>query len=326
MRPSLVAEAVAKCVQVKQPFFIWGQPGIGKSAIVHQVAKTLGMEIVDLRLSTLDSPDLRGYPHIIDGRMCFATPDFLPTDLNSTGILFLDELNAGRPDVQAATYQLVFDRQIGRYKLPPGWAIAAAGNRETDQGVTYTMPAPLANRFVHLYQEVSFPDWRGWANKEHIKVEITNFMSFRPDLLMQPDYDKSAFPTPRSWTAASKVIDGTQSREVERALVAGAVGDGAAAELAAFLKIYRELPNPDSVILAPEKATVPKDLATLYALCGALANRANETNFAQVIKFARRLKPEFQTLLVRDAVSRKPALADTQELTQWTIDNAGILS
>jgi MoxR-like ATPase len=325
MKPSLVTDAIDRCIEVKQSLFIWGPPGAGKSAVTKQTTLRRKMSMIDLRLSLLDSVDLRGFPHLRDNRMHFATPIFLPTDPDSTGVLFLDEMNAGTPATQAAAYQLVLDGKLGEYVLPKGWAIIAAGNRETDQGVTYTMPAPLANRFVHIDYDVDFNDWRDWAMKASIKQEVINFINFRPDLLMDFDPDKRAFPTPRSWEFVSKIIDGGQSIEVERALIAGSVGEGAAAELAAFLKIYRNLPNPDAILMNPKKADVPKDLATLYALCGALANRASEANFDRLVEYCDRMKPEFQTLCIRDSVARQPLLANTQTFGNWAIKNKDVL-
>lgn len=325
MRPSLASEAISKCISVKQPLFLWGQPGVGKSAITRDVAKNSALDLIDLRLSLLDSVDLRGFPHMDGGRMHFATPIFLPTDPNSTGILFLDEMNAAPPAVQSAAYQLVLDRRIGEYKLPDGWAIIAAGNRETDQGVTYTMPAPLANRFTHIDFEVHFDDWRSWAVANGIKPEIVNFINFRPGLLNDFDPDKRAFPTPRSWEFVSRIVDGKQSVEVERALISGSIGEGAAAELAGFLKIYRNLPNPDSVLLNPKTADVPTDPATLYALCGALSSRASESNFDRLVEYCGRMKPEFQVLCVRDSVTRNKELAHTNAFSNWAVANASVL-
>jgi hypothetical protein len=325
MKPSQAAEAIAKCIQVKQPLFLWGQPGVGKSAITRDVAAALNLELIDLRLSLLDSVDLRGFPHMENKRMHFATPIFLPTDPNSSGILFLDEMNAAPPAVQSAAYQLVLDRRIGEYKLPDGWAIIAAGNRETDQGVTYTMPAPLANRFTHIDFDVNYDDWRAWALKNGIKPEIINFISFRPNLLNDFDPDKRAFPTPRSWEFVSRIIDGKQSIEIERALISGSVGEGAAAELAGFLKIYRNLPNPDVVLMNPSKADVPTDPATLYALCGALSARASQNNFDRLIEYCERIKPEFQVLCIRDAFTRDNTLAHTQAFSNWAAKNSSVI-
>lgn len=325
MRPSHAAEAIKACTAVRQPLFVWGQPGVGKSAVIKQLAAESNRELIDLRLSLLDSVDLRGFPHMRDARMHFATPIFLPTDPNSTGILFLDEMNAAQPSTQAAAYQLVLDRRLGEYKLPDGWSIIAAGNRETDQGVTYTMPAPLANRFVHIDFEVHFDDWRAWAIAAGIKPEVVNFINFRPGVLNDFDPDKRAFPTPRAWEFVDRVLGSNSNPIVERGLIAGAVGDGASAEFAAFLKIFRNLPNPDAILMNPKNAPVPTDLATLYALCGALAARASEANFERLVEYCDRLKEEFQVLCVRDAVTRNRDLASTQAFTDWAVKNANVL-
>lgn len=326
MRPIHAAEAIKACLAVQQPLFVWGQPGVGKSAVIRQLAKDNNLQLIDLRLSLLDSVDLRGFPHMKESRMHFATPIFLPTDPDSTGILFLDEMNAALPSVQAAAYQLVLDRRLGEYTLPKGWAIIAAGNRETDQGVTYTMPAPLANRFTHIDFDVHFDDWRTWAMANNIRPEVVNFINFRPGILNDFDPDKRAFPTPRSWEFVNRILDSDTSPIVERSLIAGAVGDGAASEFVAFLKIFRDLPNPDAVLMNPKTAVVPTDLATLYALCGALAARASDANFERLVEYCGRLKEEFQVLCVRDAVTRNRDLAQTQAFTDWAIKNAAVLT
>lgn len=323
MKPSFVHEAVEHCLSIKQPVFIWGPPGAGKSSVVAQVAKASNIQLIDIRLSQYDSVDLRGGPRITEECMYFVPPATLPRD--GHGILFLDEMNAAPESVQAAAYQLVLDRKLGEYTLPDGWTVIAAGNRETDQSVVYTMPAALANRFVHIDFDVDFDDWRNWAIDNKFKTEVTNFISFRPNLLMEFDPDRRAFPTPRSWEFVNRVLGITNNTAVERALIAGAVGDGAAAEFAAFLKIFRTLPNPDWVLMNPSKAEVPDDPATLYALCGALAQRANEANFDRLIEFAERMKGEFQVLCVRDAVARTKDLAHTKMFTDWAIKNANVL-
>ena len=324
MRPTHVKGAIEACIDRKQPLFLWGPPGVGKSSLVKQTAAARDLQVIDLRLSLLDSVDLRGFPHMVNGRMHFATPVFLPTDPDSTGILFLDEINAGKPDVQAAAYQLVLDRAVGEYNLPPGWSIIAAGNRETDGGVTYTMPAPLANRFVHVEYDVHFDDWRAHAINSGYRSEVVNFISFRPGLLNDPDFDKKAFPTPRSWEFVNNILDSADPI-VEAGLISGAVGDGASAEFRGFLKIFRNLPNPDGILLNPKTATVPEDLATLYALCGALAERASPANFDRLIEYCERLKEEFQVLCVRDAVTRNRELAQTQTFVNWSIRNSAAL-
>src|SRR5260370_954023 len=130
MKASSICEALRVLFEAQQPTFIWGGPGIGKSAIVRQVATSLEVALQDVRALLLDPVDLRGLPFLgPDGRSKWATPDFLPTE--GEGILFLDELNAAPAMVQASCYQLVLDRTLGEYTLPDGWAIVAAGNRHS---------------------------------------------------------------------------------------------------------------------------------------------------------------------------------------------------
>ena len=325
MKPSQIAKAIRRAVKAQRPMFIWGQPGVGKSSVLKSIAEEDGLELSDLRLSLLDPVDLRGFPYRDGNTMRWAPADMLPQDPNSRGILFLDEMNAAPPATQAAAYQLVLDRRIGAYELPPGWTIIAAGNRDGDSGVTYTMPAPLANRFIHEEFEVDFDDWTRWALQAGIRTEVLNFIRFRPELLNHFDPDQRSFPTPRSWQFVSDILsDGSEDPEVENGMIAGAVGKGATAEFKAFLRIYRDLPNPDAVLLAPQQAKVPTDPATLYALCGALSVRATENNFDRFMVYADRIKPEFQVLMVRDAVVRNKDLANTQAFNAWAMKNGDV--
>jgi MoxR-like ATPase len=189
MKPSLICATLNRLIKIRQPVFIWGAPGVGKSQIVAQVAAGQQLPLVDIRAVLLDPVDLRGLPHIdSEGRAHWSPPDFLPQ--NGSGVLFLDELNAAPPLVQAACYQLVLDRRIGEYRLPEGWSIIAAGNRETDRAVTHRMPSALANRFVHLSFDPDLGDWLVWAAAHDVSPEVVAFLRYRPGLLHAFDAQK----------------------------------------------------------------------------------------------------------------------------------------
>ena len=142
------------------PVMLWGPPGVGKSQMVAQVAQRHGMPVIDIRLSQMEPSDLRGIPFRVDDRVDWAVPSMLPNAQRhgGQGILFLDEITSVPPSVSAAAYQLILDRKLGAYEVPAGWAIFAAGNRQGDRGVTYTMPAPLANRFSHFDVDINLDD------------------------------------------------------------------------------------------------------------------------------------------------------------------------
>ena len=136
MKASNLISVITSLSEQKVPTFLWGAPGIGKSSIVKQIADSLNIGFIDLRLALMDPTDLKGIPFYDkeSHSALWAPPAFLPRD--GTGILFLDELNSAPPSVQASAYQLILDRKVGEYELPDGWAIVSAGNRESDRGVT----------------------------------------------------------------------------------------------------------------------------------------------------------------------------------------------
>lgn len=326
MKPSVVSQALrALVVGEGQPVFIWGSPGIGKSAVVHQLAAELSIALRDIRALLLDPVDLRGLPFVgRDGLSKWATPDFLPAD--GEGIIFLDELNAAPAMVQASCYQLVLDRKLGEYTLPEGWVIVAAGNRDSDRASTTRMPTPLRNRFVHLDFEVDVQEWSEWAIKTSIRPEVIAFIRFRPELLSAFDRDSNAFPSPRTWEFVSRILNSKPDPSAEHELVAGAVGSGPATEFSAFLRTFRELPNIDAILLNPTQEPVPENAAAQYAVASALARCASDSNFDRICRYLKRMPTEFNILSVRDASLYSPAIRSTAAYTKWAVENHHVLA
>ena len=192
------------------------------------------------------------------------------------GILFLDEITSVPPSVSAAAYQLILDRRLGAYEVPDGWAIFAAGNRQGDRGVTYSMPAPLANRFSHYELDVNLDDWVAWAYANGIDERLIAFLRFRPELLFEfdPAHNPVAFPSPRSWEFAHRALQkfGSNSAVLVEALQA-CVGPAAGIELHAFVDNLDKLPDIDAITRG-EKVGVPKETDLQYAVASALVGRA----------------------------------------------------
>lgn len=340
MRPAHAIQAVKHCVQIKQPVFLHGSPGVGKSDVVRQVAKDLGYDLIDLRLSQLDPVDLRGVPSV-DQEVHVTrwnVPNFLPTE--GKGILFLDEFNSAAQATQAAAYQLVLDRKLGDYKVPEGWAIVAAGNRASDRAIVNTMSTALKNRFTHVDYDVNHDDWCAWALTADIHVAVLGFIRFRPSLLNQFDMvtnnqkekdrvksikDQQAFATPRSWQFLSRIMNANPPQDVEMDLYTGTVGEAAALELNGYLKHYRNLPDLDALILNPEKTKVPESPATLYALATGLAAKAKGHNFEAIMTYVARMPMEFQVLTVKDAFTRDDKLTSTKAGVSWCVKNQNVV-
>ncbi len=329
MTPTQIISALHTLLAIRRPVFLWGAPGVGKSQVVAAVARERNMALRDVRAVLIDPVDLRGIPRISgDGRTTWCPPDFLPGPGDpENGVLFLDELNAAPPLVQAACYQLILDRRVGEYQLPDGWAVVAAGNRDGDRAVTHRMPTALANRMVHLDFETDLDDWLDWARKAGIRPEVSAFLRFRPRLLHDFDARSAgrAFPSPRTWEFVSDIMNAAPSPDVEHELLRGTVGAGAAAEFTGFLRVWRELPTAEEVLAAPLSAPFPEEPAALYALCEAVARRASAENASALTGFAARLPAEFGVLLMRDAVCRDARLTETDAFAGWARDNAQVL-
>ncbi len=329
MKPEQVISALQLLIDIQQPVFIWGAPGIGKSQIVAHVAKEKNYKLIDIRAILLDPVDLRGLPHITsDKQAAWCAPAFLPKeDSTDKGIIFLDELNAAPPLVQAACYQLVLDRKIGEYTLPQGWTVIAAGNGEKDRSVTHRMSTALANRMVHIEMQTSADDWIIWAEKANIRKEIIAFLRFRPQLLhdFDPQRSSKAFASPRSWAFVSQILNASTDPALEYELFQGTIGMAAATEFTGFLQVWRELPTIEDITRCPQESTVPSEPATLYALCESLGSKAHLGNIEQLTCYAHRLPVEFAVLFMRTAVCQDENIVHSPAFTDWAQKNAHVL-
>jgi len=269
--PKAAKRSIRKAIGTRRPVFLWGPPGIGKSDIVKQIGEDAGREVVDVRLALWEPTDIKGIPYYNtdQGKMVWAPPAELPTDPSSTAIIFLDELNSAPPAVQAAAYQLILNRRVGTYELPKGVDVVAAGNREGDRGVTYRMPAPLANRFIHLEAKVDFDDFQEWAVMNAIHPEVLGYVGFaKQDLYdFDPKSPSKAFATPRSWVFVSDLLkDDDTDLDTLHNLVAGAVGDGLAVKFMAHRKIAGRLPKAIDILEGKVKDLQIKEVSAMYSL------------------------------------------------------------
>ena len=327
MKPSQATHALNIALTARRPAFIWGAPGIGKSAVVAQLAAARKVEMRDIRLSMLDPVDLKGFPTVNKAKtqMTWLPADFLPTE--GEGILFLDEMNGAAQAVQAPAYQLVLDRRLGDYVLPDGWDIVAAGNRTTDRSVAHAMPAALANRFVHIDMEADLDDWCKWALDNDIAPELVAFMRFRPALLhdFKPSGDIRTFPSPRSWEFVNDIRKTNPPRDLEHELVKGCVGEGAAVEFSGFIRVIADLPSTDEILLSPDTAQMPTTPAALYALTVSLSRKTTAANFDQLMTYVERMGVDFQVVYVKDALASCKAITNTKRYLKWGLANQNVL-
>lgn len=305
-------------VKRKRPVFIWGPPGIGKSETVAQVANELGGLMIDLRMAQMEPTDIRGIPFFNKeiNKMDWAPPVDLPDEETASQypvvVLFLDEMNSAAPAVQAAGYQLILNRRVGKYVLPDNVVIVAAGNRESDKGVTYRMPMPLANRFVHIEMRTDFDSWQQWAVMKGVNQEVVGYLMRNKQDLYDFDSKSSsrAFATPRSWVFVSDLLnmDGKQDTDTIYALTAGAIGEGLASKFGTHRKFVAQLPEPMDVFTGKVSDLDVKEVSAMYSLTvsmcyelkGIMENKKVDSNkFNQYLdNFLKYMMKNFETELV----------------------------
>lgn len=296
---------------------VWGSPGIGKSDIARLAAQSIGYKLIDVRGSLLDPVDLRGLPYLANGISRWAPPIFLPRPEDGPTVLFLDEINRAVPTVQNALLQLVLDRRIGEYELPADCLILSACN-DADTGVQ-KMSDALYSRFTHYSMIADLDDWRSWAletDSDHLSM-IVGFLSYRPALLNAYERHARAWPNPRAWVHAGRIVSDPGDAASELAALEGTIGHGAAIELLAFMRVYRSLGSIDAILLDPEHAAVPSAPLDLYAVASAMIHYANAINLDRVIAFLERIAPEYSLFAIKGIVSKDNALAKTDPFIRW---------
>ena len=294
LSPNKAKNALRHAMKKKRPVFLWGPPGIGKSDIVAQVTNEFSNSLlIDIRLSLWDPTDIKGIPYFDSKnvKMVWGAPSELPDEEMAAKydniVVFFDELNSAAPAVQAAAYQLVLNRRVGQYKLPDNVIIVAAGNRETDKGVTYRMPSPLANRFIHIELAVDFDDWFQWAVDNNQHKDVVGYISFaKKDLYdFDPKSASRSFATPRSWAFVSELLDDELDEGTTTDLVSGSVGEGLGVKFMAHRKIAASMPNPSDILAGKVKDMSTSEISAMYSLTVSLCYELKEASDKNDKKF-----------------------------------------
>ena len=262
-----------------RPVFIWGAPGIGKSALVEKFADDVGMECVSLLGSQLAPEDIICIPRITDEVSEFLPPKMIAR--KEPYVLFLDELNACSQEVQKAFYSLIYERRIGEYHLPEGSVVIGAGNRMQDNAIVKTMSSALINRMFHVQLKVNAEKWLDWAYTEGIHPWITEYITIRPEhLFSTPPKTEEPFSTPRSWHMLSDLLKeyekstGTVSQETLKMLSYGCISSSHAGMFVAFTKQLGNKNLLSDIIKGDAKwPGAPEERDVLYFLAQSFRDR-----------------------------------------------------
>ncbi|MER7934765.1 MULTISPECIES: AAA family ATPase [unclassified Streptomyces] len=288
-RPDTQLEALTLAVAADLPVLLWGEPGIGKTAALTQLAHSLDLPLTTVIASVHEPSDFSGLPVVGDDPAVqgipMAPPDWAVRLVRAgRGLLFLDELSTAPPAVQAALLRLVLERRVGALRLPPGVRIVAAANPRSSAADGWELSPPLANRFVHLQwaheHEVVVRGLGGtWpratlprldpqrlpAAVDFARRAVCGLLATRPTLVHRLPSGETrrggAWPSPRSWEMTLRLVAfahaAGSSRDVLSLLVRGTVGDGPGLELLASVD-RMELPDPETLLADPDAADLPE--------------------------------------------------------------------
>lgn len=314
---------------------LWGPPGVGKSQGVRQIAANVEVRtgkrvnITDVRLLLFNPVDLRGIPTANADKTLaiWLKPQIFQMDDSQdvVNILFLDEISAAPPSVQAAAYQITLDRVIGEHKLPDNCFVIAAGNRTTDKTVAYTMPKALANRMCHLEVIGDHDSWHKWAIKSGIHESVIGYLNYKPEKLMQTDNkDANAFATPRTWEMVSRLLTCVSNELAEiYPMVVGCIGEELANDFREWYDVFQNVPPVDKIFEGTHKG-VPQIPGILYALSSrivAYARTHHSTNeIGNAICYVSKFPAEFRNKVFADLLRIKevrPTLKINERFCDW---------
>jgi len=323
MKPSDIQTFILNRANAKRKHHImlWGAPGSGKTEITMHCARQYGNAIM-MRLTNFDQVDLRGIPVASGNVTKWLTPDMLPQ--KGKGIIVLDEMVQATPGVQAAAGQLL-DGHLGDYTVPPGYLFVATGNRDTDRAATNRMPSHIANRFTHIDFEVDLQDWLTWADGAGVNEMVKAFLMFKPTWLHQFDPKQRVNPTCRTWEIVSDDLNDGVADGNMLEILSGTIGAGAAVEFVGFIRVFRELPDYDSIKKRPTTVTVPQDVAVKYALAGMLSAFTTPQDMGRIMQFVERLPDEFQILCTQEMTRKNSKLAETSAYIGWCASHKDLL-
>ncbi|AHM04608.1 MoxR-like ATPase [Roseibacterium elongatum DSM 19469] len=275
-------------------WMLHGRPGVGKTEIVQTLARQVGADLHDLRLTTIEPQDLRGLPFYdhAAGRTVWYRPEDLPDDPARPAILFLDELTAAAPTLQPTVYGLLQERRVGRHRLPDSVFIVAAGNMVEDGAIAYDMGTALSDRLIHMIVQADAEDWlKTYAAAAGIHPAVAAFLRARPDLFETTEdalrRGQTIACTPRSWARVSRIMQAVPDRQTRQVMVAGTVGEAAAAEFALIADEIEASVHVAEMLETPRAKRAelyPQTLHGLTALIYGLIGAANAQNMPAAIE------------------------------------------
>jgi hypothetical protein len=335
MIPSILKETIKNAIKNRDNLLIYSEPGTGKTQITEQAHDETNTPYILTHPALSDPTDYKGFPITYkdaDGnqRATFIPFDDLLKMINvkvRTGVIF-DDFGQAVEGVQAPAMQLIHGGRLNGYTISDEIVFFILTNRRQDMAGVKGILEPVKSRVVSsIHAETDLDDWSKYAIQKNFAFETIAFNRWKKNALLdfKPTKDMTNSPCPRTWEAVSKILLHNYPKEGELEMISGAIGEAMAIEFFAFVKMARTLPDPDLILLRPDEVKVPKEPSTLYALCGALATKATDQTFGNIVKYSNRLPSEFSVMLIVDCITHNKALVKTKPFVEWNLKHQDVL-
>ena len=329
MSPEELKRFLMAALPAKKPILAVGKPGIGKTDIITQATMELEFDLKVIHPVVADPTDVKGMTFVKEGEAKWYPFGDLKDLIEAKRpmVCFLDDLGQASPMVQASYMQLLLFRSINEHKVSEHVTFIAATNRKQDKAGVSGILEPVKSRFASIiHLEVNYKDWLHWGATHNITPELLGYVHWKPSCMDDtvPDPEIVNQPCPRTLANLDGLLKLGLAKDLEHKAYAGAVGPGMTTEFMAYMKVFRDLPDPDEAIANPTTINVPDSTKAdaVCALAAAVAVRATKKNFQNVLTLVDRLGPEYAVMTVSTATYRAPELKNMKEFTQWVSKNA----
>ena len=327
-------------------------PGRGKTttvlASIPQLSAATGrnMGIVVINAPLLTPADTVGYLVPVkqdDGRIeskytepfWWRTADNKRLEEYDGGVIFVDEADKADVDVKKVIGEMALSGRCGPHTLPEGWVVWMAGNRQGDRSGSTKELDHLINRRLEIDVTDDVQGWESWALKTGVHHSVVAFAVSNPQIVFPEGAPEKQGPfcTPRSLVNLGNVLVTlggntgdlpTDTDAVETA--AGMIGQAAAAQLFATIRLESELPKMETILGNPSAAKLPGAPDAQMLVCYKLASLADDKTLAPFITYVERLPADFSITFAKSLCTRNPMFIAKAQMLDWCKRNSQIMA
>ena len=294
--PSQLGVIARQFIRARLNLLVVGEPGIGKTAILKAECAAEGTDLLILHPAVDEPIDYKGLPVHRGGEFA----EFLPygnlaklISATKPTTVFFDDFGHASEAVQKALMQVIYERSVNGQKISDQVTFIAATNGRTHKAGVTGLLEPVKSRFaaiVHLVTDLD--EWTVHAHGANFRPEVIAYCRMTPEHLsaFKPTADLTQSPSPRTWEAASKILDLNLPDAIRNPLLVGAIGDEAGVRFIGYLPVFNETPSIDGILSDPDGAPIPEKIGALHAVASGLSRRIDDLNFGNAWVYLQRLE------------------------------------